>query len=227
MGASYIVYNDGQAKTPFGSELSVSKKSGMSPKIYFSYIKKKFGVLERARMERRMKKLQHLVDDAIGSGQEALSEEFFKKLIKEVRESEMYSKGYKIFIEDEFLEKFRHKVRGQAVSLTPLKNYIRNIPNDVKEKIKVASASKLFDEIVIVHYDPDKEASKLTEKEEREDPIAFGTIVESNRYYFIADWEDKYCDLTLDDIIDKLSLEDDQIKLGKNPAQISSNVNKK
>jgi hypothetical protein len=40
------------------------------------------------------------------------------------------------------------------------------------------------------------------EKSKMRDPILFGYIKETDRLYFIADWEDEYCDLTFDEIID-------------------------
>jgi hypothetical protein len=40
------------------------------------------------------------------------------------------------------------------------------------------------------------------EKQKMKDPILFGYIKETDRLYFIADWEDEYCDLTFDEIVD-------------------------
>lgn len=212
-----IITGEAMATTPMGGSIKIDKGGkGLSPKVYFKYIKNKFGILEKISMDRRIAKLQKLVNEAIDNGQEALSESFFDRLVKEMRESELYAKGYRIFIEQEHLDKFRYKIRGRAISVTPLKNYVKVIPKDVIEKIKKTNG--LFDTVVIVHYDPDGNAKKLTKEEERKDPIAFGKIAESDRYYFIADWEDEYCDLTLDDIVDKLNLDENDMRLDKNPS---------
>jgi len=50
------------------------------------------------------------------------------------------------------------------------------------------------------------------EIQKMKDPILFGMIKESNRLYFIDDWEDEYCDLTFDEIIDVIG----ENKLTKN-----------
>jgi hypothetical protein len=213
----YITGNGGFS-TPAGTSFELSKTRGISPKLYFKYVKSKFGLLGGMRFEKRINKLWKLAEKAESTGQIALSEEFLKKVMKETRETEMYGFGYKVFVEKDYLEKFMYKVKGRGISFTKLKNYTRNIPDDVQKKIKEATGRKLFDEFVIVHYDESGTAVKKTEEEERKDPIVFGRINESDRYYFIADWEDEFCDLTLDDIVDKLSLDDEDITLSKNPS---------
>lgn len=212
----YITGNGG-FNTLNGTEFNIEQKQGISPRLYFKYVKSKFGLLGGMRLEKRIKRLWKLAEESEKNGQIALSEEFLKKVLKETRESEMYAMGYKIFIENEHLEKFQYKVKDKSVSITPLKNYIKVIPDDCQKKINKAIKNNIFDEIIIVHYDPTGVAVKRTEEEERKDPIAFGKIKESTRMYFITDWEDEYCDLTLDDIVDKLKLEDDEITLSKNP----------
>jgi len=44
-----------------------------------------------------------------------------------------------------------------------------------------------------------------------------GIIEGSEKLYYVADWEDEFCDLTLDDIVDKLKLDEDEITISKNP----------
>src|SRR5699024_9424503 len=52
---------------------------------------------------------------------------------------------------------------------------------------------------------------RQVEKERIEkDPILFGTFQDKNsqtvidRFYFLGDWEDEYCDLTLDKMVNKM-----------------------
>lgn len=66
----------------------------------------------------------------------------------------------------------------------------------------------IFDEFFIVFTDYTGEAERTVEKEKRDkDPILFGVIhhpakdkVPTDRLYYIADWVDEYCDLTLDEL---------------------------
>jgi len=209
------------SSTPSGTNFFVeisddkknSKKKGMSVKIFFGYVKRKFGILGDRRFEKRIKKLEKLAIETENIGQIALSENFMKKAIKEARECELYASGFRIFIEKKLIEKFKEKT-CKPIYETKLKNFSKPIPNSCQKEIKKCLDLKLFDEIIIMHTN--QEDKELTE-EEKKDPIAFGIIAESDRYYFITDWEDEFCNLTLDDIIDKLDLEEDEIKLKKNP----------
>lgn len=214
-GTQIFITGQGEIETPKGSSIQVEKKEGMKPSLYFKFVKKKLRILEKKSMQRRIDKIEKLAQEAIENGQEALSEEFLKKLSKEVRESEMYVKGFKVFLESEYIDRFKNKVAD--VKLTKLEDYKGIIPR--KAVMRKKKSEDLFDEYYIIHT---VNSEKLTE-EEKKDPILFGRINESDRYYFIDDWEDKYCDLTLDDVIDKLNLTQDEVddmRVKKNPESI-------
>ena len=70
----------------------------------------------------------------------------------------------------------------------------------IKDKL---DKEKVFDDYIVAHYDPKKENAELTkqEKEKKRDPILFGVIKDSDNFYFIGDWKDEYCDLTLKEAI--------------------------
>jgi hypothetical protein len=93
--------------------------------------------------------------------------------------------------------------------LTYVKNFVKIIPNEISELRKKADELKVFDNYVILHYDPTGKAVEDTkeEKEKKKDPILFGVIKDSTKLYYIGDWIDDYCDLTLDVIIDKIGKE--------------------
>ena len=40
--------------------------------------------------------------------------------------------------------------------------------------------------------------------DKKRDPILFGLIKGSRKLYYICDWIDEYCDLTLSQLIDKI-----------------------
>ena len=189
-------------------------KTGIHPRLYFKYLKSKLNFVESQFLKRRMKQLEKLVDEYAKLGQEALSEWCVKQFLVISKESAILACGLNKFITQEHVDKFRYKLRGTSLKITPLKNFARPLPKRVADKVKKCMEKKLFDRYEIFHLD-DK-AVKPTEKEriERErDPIIFGRIEYSERYYFIADWEDELDDLKLEDIIKKLSLKKDQIVL--------------
>lgn len=213
-----IISGESSGATLSGSSFTVKKESNMPVKIFFKLMKKKMGILAGMRFENRIKRIEKMINEADENNQIAFSEELTKKLFVIMRESECYANGFKIFIEHDIYDKFKNKTE-RKVNLTPIKNYSRVIPKYVLKKKSKADELKLFDDYFIMHYD-EAEAVKETEKEtiEREkDPILFGVIEYSTRLYFLADWIDNYCDLTLDDIIDKLDLEEDDMILTKTP----------
>jgi hypothetical protein len=182
-------------------------KTGIHPVLMFKYIKKKFNVLERVIIDRRLAKLEKAFYNAVDNGQEMLGKKLIEEIAREQRETLLYASGVRTFIEKEDLDKLKHKIRDGHISDTLLRNYTRVIPNNVIAKKK--KLEHVFDDFVIYHYYNKEVEAKLEKKQKMSseeiskmrDPILFGIIKETNRLYFIADWEDEYCDLTFDEII--------------------------
>jgi hypothetical protein len=96
--------------------------------------------------------------------------------------------------------------QDKHLKLTWIKNFVKIIPNDVVEIKDEVDKRGIFDNYVILHYDPNDDATDLTkvEKEIKKDPILFGVINNSLKLYYIADWKDDYCDLTLEGMFEEL-----------------------
>ena len=187
--------------------------------LAFKYIKKKMGLLEKLYVDRRLKKLEQAFYKAVENGQEGLGQKFMNELVVEMRQSLIAGRGIKHYVENADIKKYKHKIKGGHISDTQFKDFTRIIPKDVLAKKKATEG--LFDGYVIYHY-WDAETEKKIEKKEKmtpdekakmKDPILFGWIKENNRLYFIADWEDEYCDLTFDEIVDVVG----ESKIDKNP----------
>ncbi len=196
----------GNVPSSYLQSASLTKPSvQISPQLYFKFVKKNLGTLEKFKFERRIKKLEAAFEKAVENGQEVLADKMLNACVREAKESFIYAKGFKLFIEKQTLDKYKNKIRDGHISDTRFDQYTRVIPKDVlKSKEK---AKGLFDGYVIYHYWNEKaqEDVKSMSKEEKaamRDPILFGVIKESDRLYFIDDWEDEYCDLTFDEIVD-------------------------
>jgi hypothetical protein len=93
-----------------------------------------------------------------------------------------------------------YKKSDRALKLTWIENYNLHIPAEVLEKCSEANNRLIFDNYVILHYDPNGKSYKETQAQidKRRDPILFGVIEGSDLLYYIGDWVDEYCDLTLE-----------------------------
>lgn len=211
------ISGNGYVHTPNGTRIEAKKPSKMPVKIFFGLMKKKMGILKDYSYQRRIKQLEQAVEKAEKDGQIAFSEELLKRLLVLCREAEMWAMGKKIFLSRTDFDKFKDKT-VRSIALTPLKNFARPIPQDVLDEKTKCDQAKLFDGYAVMHYD-DKNTVKETEQDKKErrerDPILFGVVQYSDKLYFVADWEDEYCDLTLDDIIDRLDLKDEDTTLAK------------
>ena len=202
---------------------SMEVKSGISPQLYFKYIKKKFGILQGMKLNARLKRVEKAFHKAVENGQEALGMKLMTEIAREAKESTLYASGIKHFIEYSDLTKHKRDIRGGHISDTKLEDFTRVIPDDVLAKKK--KVEHLFNGFVIYHYwDEKAEANrtkkqKMTEDEKNRmrDPVLFGVIRESNRLYFIADWEDEHCDLTFEEMVDVIGKDDEELTLTREP----------
>lgn len=185
-------------------------EKGISPQLYFKYVKSKLKTIERFKLDRRLAKIEAAFMKAAENGQTMMAQKILNGLSRLTRESLMYAKGLKFYIEADVLSKHKRNIRGGHISDTPLEEFTRVIPEDVLEKKKAVEG--LFDSFVIYHYWNEKavDAKEMApeEKAKMRDPILFGRIKESNCLYFIADWEDEFCTLTFDEIIDVVGEEE-------------------
>lgn len=223
------IQGNGTYGTPsngFTVELNPDKKTGLNPVLYFKYIKSKFKVLERMRFDRRLKVLERAFYAAVDNGQDALGKKILNQLAVETREAAIYAKGIKNFIEREDLVKHKRKIRDGHISDTLIKDFTRVIPKDVlakRDRVK-----DVFDDFVIYHYWNDKAQEKLEKKEKvnaeeknkMRDPVLFGIVRETDRLYFVADWNDDHCDLTFSEMIDAIGKQDEDFELQDKPTLI-------
>ena len=160
------------------------------------------------RIERYLKALHN----AKIVGQTALVEQLTREMIANTYESFLAAEGYyHVVTEQQVIDFAKKSERG--ISIDYVKNYVRPIPEDIIEKIGKADKLEVFDNYVIMHYDPKGVARHDTVKEEikRRDPIVFGIIAGSTKLYYIADWVDEYCDLTLEKFVDTLKISKDDL----------------
>ena len=107
-------------------------------------------------------------------------------------------------------------MKDVTLKITPLKNFPRVLPKNVKKIAEACITKKLFDDYVVFHLDNAKPVETEKEKIERKrDPILFGKLNDSDKYYFIVDWEDELDNLRLSDIVESLVLKGEDMVLSK------------
>ena len=122
------------------------------------------------------------------------------------KERELIALGVDTFIYRDDIEEYIDNVAKDVVKIIELENYEREIPDEI---VSVVEAVKdKFDKLYVLFTDYTGRVERQGEKERRStDPILFGTFQNEasrtvvDRFYFLGDWEDEYCDLTLDKLV--------------------------
>ena len=160
----------------------------------------------------RVSKYLTALHNATNIGQTALQEELVRGLITNRYESVLYAEGCYYAVTEDLVAKFASQCE-KGLRLSYLKNFARPIPQEVIDKVAKMNELEVFDNYVVLYYDPEGKVYKETAYEEakRRDPIIFGVIAGSKKLYYVADWIDEYCDLTLDAFVDALGIEKDDL----------------
>lgn len=124
------------------------------------------------------------------------------------KEREIVKMGITTFIYRDDIEEYIDTVAKDTVKIIELDNYEREIPDEIVEII--GKVRDKFDQLYIVFTDYTGKVERQVQKERRvKDPILFGTFQNQtsrtviDRFYYLGDWEDEYCDLTLDKMVNE------------------------
>jgi hypothetical protein len=168
----------------------------------------------------RVEEYAELLVSANDMGQTALCDKIKEKINLYKYESILHAEGRIYKITEEQIVEFAKKTE-RGLRLDYIKNFTRVIPSDVQKEKKKADKLKVFDNYVILHYDPLKKNVAPTAKEKeadrkkKADPILFGVIAESHDLYYITDWVDDTCDLTLDEFVKVMGIKKEELEIGK------------
>ena len=191
----------------------------LSPKAYFDNIKGLKHQSTKEDLEKYVAVQNTLMKKAIITGQkEQLRKlQFISECLQ--KEALLIDQGITTFVYKEDILAYADKITDKSIKITELENFPREIPDEVVEQIGKLKELKIFDEFFIVYTDYTEVEPALREKIKKErDPILFGTFLDRvhgvkmlhSRFYYIADWVDDYCDLTLSKMVETMA------KAGKN-----------
>ena len=157
-------------------------------------------------VDERVKGYEAAVARATASGQVAMVEQLKAGLQATRAETQLHAVGVTRALLEETLVEFVKK-SPKGLRLDWIKNFTRHIPDDVIAAKTSCDDHGVFDNYAILHYDPEAKSWAEThqEREARKDPILFGLLRGSRKLYFVGEWIDEFCDLSLDQIADVLA----------------------
>ncbi len=178
------------------------EKQEISPKEYFDRVKEKKNTITEKNLQEFYDASLKLANKYQLTGQTDSLRKMIFYLENVEKEKELVKLGINTFVYKEDIEEFIQEVATNVVKVIELENYEREIPEEILDVI--IQTKGIFDQLYVVFTDYTGKHEKKVEKKRREkDPILFGSFqnVEnqqlSNRFYYLGDWEDEFCDLTL------------------------------
>lgn len=188
--------------------LNKNLESELTPQQYFNKIKERKHNITDDELVKVYDNCLELINKYKITGQKKGMKKLMFHLECIEKEREIVKIGINTFIYRDDIEEYIDSVAKDTVKIIELENYEREIPDDIVSIIE--KVKDKFDQLYVVFTDYTGKVERQIEKERREkDPILFGTFQnQSNRtvidrFYYIGDWEDEYCDLTLDKMVNE------------------------
>lgn len=194
-------------------DLSISEQV----QSYFDDLKEKCVDINLDNLEKSLQEIPAQIQKAEKIGQKFLAEKLKRHIYLIMKEKTLLNYGINKYVSLYDINRFIDGIEDYVVKFCEIMAFPRIIPNEVVEKIEKMKSLGLFSEFYIVFTDyTDEEIISDKAKKQREinrDPIVFGTIDGyQDRYYFIADWVDEYCDITFDKMVNTLQSMDKSYK---------------
>lgn len=189
-------------------DLNKNLESELTPQQYFNKIKERKHNITDDELVKVYDNCFELINKYKITGQKKGMKKLMFHLECIEKEREIVKMGINTFIYRDDIEEYIDSVAKDTVKIIELENYEREIPDDIVSIIE--KVKDKFDQLYVVFTDYTGKVERQIEKERREkDPILFGTFQnQSNRtvidrFYYIGDWEDEYCYLTLDKMVNE------------------------
>lgn len=189
----------------------------LNPAEYFEMIKERKQKVTDETLNAYYENILVLLSKARRTGQKNMMKKLMFHIDCIEKERELVKNGIDTFIYKDDITDYIDNVAKGVVKIIELENYPREIPEDIVQTIE--KVGHLFDRMYVVFTDYTGKVEKEVEKKRREkDPILFGTFQKNTtnrgslrgdgvlieRFYFLGDWIDPYCDLTLEKMISEM-----------------------
>ena len=178
----------------------------LSPSQYFDYLKGAKNVITTDALKSSYDVFLKLADKYKKLGQVESMKKLSFLADTLLKEEKLIEIGINTYVYKDVIEDYIENVADKTVKIIELSRYMREVPDELVDTIE--KVKDIFDEFYVVFTDYTGKEERRVEKERRDkDPILFGVFKNrtnvSDRFYFIGDWVDEYCDLTLDKMIEQ------------------------
>lgn len=180
----------------------------LTPQEYFDIVKERKHNITDEQLRRVYGNCMELLEKYKITGQTAGIRKLMFHLSCIEKEREIVRMGINTFVYRDDIEFYISNVASDVVKIIDLESYEREIPDEIVDVI--AKVKDKFDQLYIVFTDYTGKVERQVEKERRKkDPILFGTFQDRDsktvidRFYYLGDWVDEYCDLTLDKMVNE------------------------
>lgn len=190
----------------------------ISEREYFNYLKKNLQTTTDQELIDFYNGCLNQVDKYKITGQKRVIEKLRFLVDCVSKERKIVKLGINSFVYRDVIEDYIDNVAKNTVKIIELENYPRDIPDNIVDII--AKTKDIFDKMYVVFTDYTGTVEKQVTKERRDkDPILFGTFqmvrgegrnsgnILNDKFYFLGDWEDEYCDLTMDKFLKEVGKE--------------------
>lgn len=185
----------------------------VEPNEYFAVLKENVKNVDAGVLQKQLSVVAEHLIRAKTLGQKNLLNQLAFTHDVIVREMKLLAAGIIKFVYQDDVKNLLDKTKH--IKIIELERYPRVIPIDKMDSIQKAKDLGIFDEFCVVFSDYTGEEYKTEEEKKvvarNRDPIVFGyfrhkaTAIKHDRFYFITDWEDEYCDLTFNRMIEKMA----------------------
>lgn len=184
----------------------------ITPYLYFQQVKEKVQTMDDKKLAIAYQNAIRLAEKYNRTGQKKALRKLKFHIESIVKEKKVLEMGITKFVYKSDIEYYIKDVASKQVVILDLASFERDIPDEIVEALE--KVKDIFDEFYVVCTDYTGEISRRVNKDRREkDPILFGVFLDRNknaineRFYYIGDWVDEYCDLTLDKMVAEMKEE--------------------
>ena len=187
----------------------IATDTSLNPHDYFNAVKDCRQYITDDDLDRYYENCLILLAKMQKTGQKSAMRRLIFNIDCVTKERELVKAGINSFVYESDITNYIENVASKVVKIVELENFNREVPDEIVDVID--RVGHLFDQMYVVFTDyTGEEERKVTAARREKDPILFGSFqnkrgsLRAERFYYLGDWVDEYCDLTLDKMVSEM-----------------------